>query len=212
MSTRTRSELTPQTGAKFLDRDSICAPAARIAAFLASTVQVRCTAFAARGTSRAAAAMHKLTFPQRPSSCCILLYVQTRCAAQRTQCALQQHCSHRTPSHALASTRPARILQHPRTQRARTGIRARSTQTRVSNSRALTRAHSRYSEPAAPAAQPCKVAAHHAFASRTPLCSQSPLCRKKHTSSCITPSTMGQASARLPPLLCFGAGSRTRAR
>ena len=142
MSTHTRSELTPQTGAKFLDRDSTCAPAARIAAFLASTVQVRCTAFAARGTSRAAAAMHKLTFPQRPSSCCILLYVQNRCAAQRTQCALQQHCSHRTPSHTLASTRPTRTLQHPRTQHARTGIRARSTHTRVSNGRALTRARS----------------------------------------------------------------------
>ena len=135
--------------------------------------------------------------------------VRSPAHAMRTAAALQPSHAiahsgvHAPNTHSSASAHTACTHWHPRAQHAHT---------RLELPRANASTLRRYSEPAAPAAQPCKVAAHHAFASRTPLCSQSPLCRKKYTSACITPSTRGRASARLPPLLCFGAGSRTRAR
>ena len=65
MSLRARSELTPSAGSTLRDRSSLSVPAARIAAFLASTVQVRRTAIAARSSSRASAAHVQLTPPCR---------------------------------------------------------------------------------------------------------------------------------------------------
>lgn len=110
---------------------------------------------------------------------------------------------HAPSTNSSPSARTASTLWHPRAHHAHT---------RLELPRANTSTFRRYSKPAAPAAQPCKVAAYHAFASRTPLARKVPCIEKSTLAPASPQAPRGRASARLPPLLRFSASSRARAR